>query len=302
MKKVYRSTKLVILAVLLSFSVIGKAQDSTSVHSFGKSVFAIGNTGTYSFYAVNTIRPAIGEHSAPFKAINDLRSWKGMDKHFHGYFSYALTGVQFQALKSVGVEDHKAGIYSLGIASLYALTKELSDAHVDVGGFSPYDLAVGFLGSAAYLVQEKKFGEQKLQVKYGFYPSPYRAIPGGVLGGPLSQFMRDYNAMSFWYSLPLSLFNSNEKQWQEIIGVAYGYGANGMYGAYNNNFAAEIYDRSSAERYAQHYIGLDIRFRAIPTNKKILKGLFYLMDFVRLPLPSLEYSQGSLKVNPITKY
>ena len=112
----------------------------------------------------------------PFHTTNDLKAWKGMDKKFHAFFSYAFTKTEFNYLKSLGYKDHQAGAYAFVYNTSLALVKEYMDGRVGVGGFSGYDVGVSILGSAFYLVQQRLFGEEKVMMKYSFIPSPYQDI------------------------------------------------------------------------------------------------------------------------------
>ena len=302
MNKLFLSFFLLIIGLHSLGNSYVTESDSLKNKSSSKLFYWGMNIPVYGMFVSETVRPAFNkEYNSSFHFVNDFKTWKGMDKQFHGYFSYALTRLQYKSLLKRGYSKKQSQIYSLAVSMTYAFTKELTDAHVGVGGFSTYDLSVGLLGSIAYLFQEEKFGEDILQVKYGFYPSPYRSYRTDLLGSNKSQFYRDYNGMTVWYSLPIALLTSKEQVWLDVLGLSYGYGANGLFGAYNNTVVNQEVPENLIERYHQSYVGLDIRFSKIPTKNKFLRTAFYLMDFIHLPLPSIEYSKGRVKGHLITK-
>ena len=49
------------------------------------------------------------------------------------------------------------------------------------------------------------------------------------------------------------------------------------------------------KRYRQYYLSLDINFSKIKTNSKILKTIFNSLSYIKIPLPSLEFSNKKLK-------
>lgn len=43
--------------------------------------------------------------------------------------------------------------------------------------------------------------------------------------------------------------------------------------------------------YRQYYLSLDIDFRRIPTRRKGLKTLFFLLNTLKVPAPALEFNR-----------
>lgn len=44
----------------------------------------------------------------------------------------------------------------------------------------------------------------------------------------------------------------------------------------------------------QFYLGPDIDFEQIPTKKKWVKTVFFLLNVLKAPLPAVEYRQGGI--------
>ena len=62
-----------------------------------------------------------------------------------------------------------------------------------------------------------------------------------------------------------------------------------MLGANNNSdLEDEISGATDVERYRQYYLSLDIDLSRIKTNSGFLKGLFYVLNSIKVPAPTLE--------------
>ena len=67
-----------------------------------------------------------------------------------------------------------------------------------------------------------------------------------------------------------------------------GYGAEGMTGANDNPDTVEF------ERHRQFYLSPDIDLRKIRTNKKGLKLALNILNFIKIPAPTLEYNSSGV--------
>jgi hypothetical protein len=115
--------------------------------------------------------------------------------------------------------------------------------------------------------------------------------------------LKDYNGQTYWLSANLKSFfpQSNIPAW---LNVAVGYGAEDMFGGFENIWTdgdpGFPINRTDIKRYRQWYLAPDINFSKIKTSKKGLKTLFAFLDAFKFPAPSLEFSNGRLKVNAIS--
>jgi hypothetical protein len=49
-------------------------------------------------------------------------------------------------------------------------------------------------------------------------------------------------------------------------------------------------------RYRQFYLSMDVDLTRIKTKSKVLKGIFSVVNFIKIPFPALEYnSLGQVK-------
>jgi hypothetical protein len=80
------------------------------------------------------------------------------------------------------------------------------------------------------------------------------------------------------------------------LNIALGYGANGMLGGSDNplaNRAGEILP--VMDRYRQYYLSLDIDLSRIETRSNVLKTIFSVVGFVKIPAPAIEFSHGDIQ-------
>ena len=86
--------------------------------------------------------------------------------------------------------------------------------------------------------------------------------------------------------------------------MAFGYGAQNMYGGFENKWCAEggaddliencppdkIIDRTDIQRIRQFYLSADIDWTRIPTKSKALKTFFSLLNIIKIPFPAIEFN------------
>jgi hypothetical protein len=96
-------------------------------------------------------------------------------------------------------------------------------------------------------------------------------------------------------SVPVNriFYHENIPKWLCISG---GYGANGMYGEFENITNYNGVDIPYTRRYRQYLLSLDIDWTRIKTNSKFLRVVLKGLTFVKLPFPAIEYnSKGQFK-------
>jgi hypothetical protein len=69
-----------------------------------------------------------------------------------------------------------------------------------------------------------------------------------------------------------------------------------MIGAVTN---PTVYDANGValnfDRYRKYYMSLDINLTKIPTNSAPLKAVFGAVSFIKVPMPTLQFSRGKFK-------
>ena len=92
-------------------------------------------------------------------------------------------------------------------------------------------------------------------------------------------------------SFNIAAFNNNLNVFPNWLNLALGYGAYGMLGGRNNPEHHDGIALPQLERYRQWYVSPDVDFSRIPTNSRILGGLFQVLNIIKFPAPALEYNR-----------
>jgi hypothetical protein len=185
-----------------------------------------------------------------------------------------------------------------GFAYMSAI--EVMDGYSEGWGFSWGDMGANALGSGFAIGQKALWNEQRIQLKFSFYQSNYAKYRTNLLGESFaSQILKDYNGQIYWLSINPSSFMKQESKFPKWLNVAFGYGANGMIGARDNNFLIQDADGTirTFNRYRQGYLSLDVDFTRIKTKSRFLKSVFTCINVIKIPFPNLEVSEGKLKFN-----
>ena len=169
-------------------------------------------------------------------------------------------------------------------------------------------MAANVAGSGLLIGQELQWDEQRIRLKFSAHKKKY-ATPDlekradKLFGSRFSEsFLKDYNAQTYWLSTNLKAFapTSNLPPW---LNIAVGYGAENMFGGEENIARDEqgniTFDRRDIKRYRQWYLAPDIDFSRIPTKSKLLKLTFGVLNAFKFPAPSLEFSNGKMRVNAV---
>ena len=243
-----------------------------------------------------------------FHTFNDSKEWLQMDKLGHVWASYNSGRASAAMWRWAGVSDKNA-VWIGGLSSTVYLTViEFLDAHSSKWGWSWADMGANIFGSALFIGQYVAWREERLQFKFSFHHKKYsdpmlKQRADDLFGSSWTERMlKDYNGQTYWLSANLKSFfpESNLPAW---LNVAIGYGADGMFGGFENKWTngdpGFPVDRTDINRYRQWYLAPDINFSKIKTNSKAVRVLFAALDAFKFPSPSLELSNGKLKVNAI---
>lgn len=215
-----------------------------------------------------------------------------MDKLGHAATSATLGLYGYKTLKWCGVSEKKSIWYGGSIGFAYLTTIEILDAFSAEWGASPGDLCANTFGSALFMSQQLAWHEQRINLKWSFHQTKYSKYRPDLLGSSLNENMlKDYNGQTYWLSANISSFLKNENRFPKWLNVAFGYGAEGMTGAFENSYSYNGTPIPYYKRYRQFYLSPDIDFTRIPTKSKVLKVVFNALNFIKIPAPALEYSK-----------
>ncbi|WP_435415929.1 DUF2279 domain-containing protein [Polaribacter aestuariivivens] len=226
-----------------------------------------------------------------FHFINDNAEWKQMDKVGHFMTSYYVGKIGMEVLDWAGVSKKNQLIYGATFGFTFLTVVEVLDGFSKKWGASYGDILANAAGTSFLIGQELLWNEQRITVKYSFHQTEFAKQRPNTLGeNYLQQALKDYNGQTYWLSTNIWSFNkkSNFPKW---LNVAFGYGADGM--LYGETKPSNPFPQ---DPYRQFYLSLDLDLTKIDTKSKFLKSLFSVVNFIKIPSPTLEINtKGQIK-------
>lgn len=226
-----------------------------------------------------------------FQFKNDNNDWKQMDKAGHLMTSYYIGKVGMEVLDWSGVSKTNQLIYGATLGFSFLTAVEILDGFSKQWGASIGDVLANAAGTGILVGQELLWQEQRITVKYSFHQTKFANQRPNTLGeNYIQQSLKDYNGQTYWLSANIWSFNK-ESNFPKWLNVALGYGAEGMlYGQTKPTNAIP------QDPYRQFYLSLDVDLTKISTKSKFLKSVFSVVNFIKIPAPSLEINtKGKIK-------
>lgn len=229
-----------------------------------------------------------------FHFFDDSGEWLQIDKTGHIYSSYYLTKLQSEVIEWSGVKKSNALKYGALTALAYVSTIEVLDGFSKDWGASLSDMSANLFGIGLYTLQELSFQKQYIVPKFSYNFNSHINLRPELLGSnSIEQILKDYNGQNYWFSANISNIISIEN-FPKWLNIAFGYGGANMLGGHFN--PPEF---SSYNRYRQYYISLDLDVKKIDTKKRWLNFIIHQLNFVKIPLPTIEYSNKNWKFYPV---
>lgn len=226
-----------------------------------------------------------------FHLFNDGGEWMQIDKCGHTITAYYISRIGYATYRWSGVGEKKATWFGGLLGFAYLLNIEILDGFSSGWGFSLGDLTANTLGSMVFIGQQLAWHEQRFSLKYSFHQTEYAQYRPDLLGDNLIQNMiKDYNGHSYWISGNISSFLPERSKFPKWLNIAVGYGAEGMTGAFNNSMNQNGQPIPEFPRYRKFLLSIDVDLTRIPTKSKVLKGIFNILSFIKIPAPALEYN------------
>ena len=242
-----------------------------------------------------------------FHTFNDAGEWLQVDKVGHAWTAYNLSRASSAAWRWAGLQPKAAVWIGSGSGFAYLTVIEILDARSARWGWSWPDMGANLFGAALFASQEMLWEQQRIQFKFSAHKTSYgvslqpRATE--LYGNTLAErLLKDYNTQTYWLSMNLHSFfpRSSLPAW---LNVSVGYGAEGLFGGYENKVVDKdgvvVFDRRDLKRYRQWYLAPDIDLSRIKTKNKLLKTGLSIFNAVKIPAPALEYANGRLKLKAI---
>ncbi len=309
---------LTILFIALPFSI--KGQDSTEENDLNpeiatlaphkkrlKSVIAIGSAA-YTVSGISLYDAWYRDYErSRFHFYNDWGHWQHVDKAGHMFAAYFQTNWAYHTWRWAGLNE-KNSIWAGMLTSFISQTTiEVMDGFSAGWGFSVPDFLTNTAGIGAFGIQQSLFREQRVLFKFSSSPVNYsKRYRSPVYGeradqlfgsNPFVRTLKDYNTQTIWIS-------ANVRSFFPIIplpkwmNIAVGYGAENMFGGYQNNGLPE-YD-PFLQRYQQFYLSLDADLSRIETDSPFLRTVLDVLNIMKLPFSTVEFnSKGEIKFHII---
>lgn len=250
-----------------------------------------------------------------FHLFNDYGEWNQMDKAGHVFSGYFQSLLVHQGARWAGLSDGKAMLSGIIASTMFQTTMEVMDGFSDQWGFSLGDVAGNTIGLSAFYFQQKYWKEQKITLKESSWPRTYdnrkfkstdgkneislRERAAKLYGTSWGEkALKDYNVQIYWASFNPRMISNDWTKWPQWLNLAVGYGADNLYGGFNNKFEIDgyAYDFSQLKRQRQYYLALDYDLRKVKTKNHFVKTMFNILNIYKFPAPALEYnSQEGLK-------
>jgi len=223
-----------------------------------------------------------------FHTINDNNERLQMDKFGHVFSSYQLSRFGADVLKWSGVGKKNQLIYGSALSFAFLTTVEVFDGFSKEWGFSWGDILANGLGTGLHVGQELLWDKQRISIKYSFHQTGYAIQNPDKLGNNFQeQLLKDYNGQTYWLSLNLHPFFTDSKM-PKWLNIAFGYGANGMLSG-TKDIDNQLLTNSA--RYRQYYLSFDVNLKSIQTNSPSLKTILSVLNTIKVPFPTLEFSK-----------
>ena len=222
-----------------------------------------------------------------FHFFNDNAQWNQVDKVGHFYSAYQLSNIGKQLFLWTNMSEKKSAIWGSVMSQALMIPIEVMDGFAVEYGFSWGDITANLLGAGFFLSQELGWKEQRIKTKFSFHRTEYAVLRPEVLGnGFFEELLKDYNGQTYWLSFDIYAFSKQNSKIPHWLNIAFGYGANGMVYAREEENNANGY-----ESYRQYYLALDFDLSHIKTRSKFLKTALFIVDMVKIPAPAVEFSK-----------
>ena len=224
-----------------------------------------------------------------FHFINDNKSWLQMDKLGHFTTSYYVGVLGIKSYKWAGFSERQSIWLGGMTGTFFQSAIEILDGFSNEWGASSGDLLANSLGSFLAISQALHWSEQKFMIKYSFKPSDISNSNTDLFGDSFIQkTLKDYNGQNYWLTFNINnVFKTDFKLFPSWLNLALGHGANNMYSE-NNSI-------NNQKKYRKFLMSLDINTNKLNISNKYLRSFLDLFGFIKIPMPTLEISNGNVK-------
>jgi uncharacterized protein YfiM (DUF2279 family) len=267
-----------------------KTHDSISLNRARLYGITIGGTVTYASAMTVLYQFWYADYpQSKFHFFDDSREWEQVDKVGHFFTSYYESVIGISMLKWTGASDNKANLYGSLWGILLQTPIEIFDGYSKNWGFSASDMAANIGGSLIAFGQQKLWNEQKIQLKFSFWPNSLANKRPDILGStPLEELIKNYNAQTYWLSTGVRNIAPNASFIPKWLNIAVGYGANDMLGGFSNPIPYQ-----DMKRYRQFYLTFDVNTLKMRGKHTFVNCLLTAVSFIKFPAPAVEFNTSN---------
>jgi len=281
-------TKKKLIAIITLFVYLsGNCQKTDSLCNCQKTV-PLGTVafGTMSLVALNETWYKDYPRSG-FHLFNDGNEWLQMDKVGHAFSSYQLNQFFFNQYQRTGY-DSKTSLKNASISALsYMTTIEIMDGFSKQWGFSWWDMTSNITGSLMHIAQQKKWGEQKIKMKFSYHETPFANYNSSQLGNNFQQrVLKDYNGQTYWLSFNSTLLFNKNNTFRDVLSLSIGYSATEMTHAKTNNSIVNNFHRQR-----EFLFSFDADLNRVKWKRKGLQKVMKIFNVIKVPLPTMKISE-----------
>jgi hypothetical protein len=282
----------VLLFLYLSCQAIFAQSDSTLRYKKKIKTLAITSAiGYVGAYATLGYFWYSNQTTSNFHFFNDNQEWMQMDKFGHALGAFAISETAVQTLRNIGMERKKAILIGSLSGLVIQTPIEILDGFSQNYGASWGDEIANFTGSGLVLTQYLLWDEIRIQPKFMYHHTnfPNNTPNKGLLGNGWGDYwLKDYNGQTYWLSFDIHKFLHKGNQFPKWLNLAIGTGASNMLRAEKEaNIALGL------KPYRRYFISLDINLGSIKTKSKFMNTVFKTINYIRIPLPTLEYNSNN---------
>ncbi|MGV9012010.1 MAG: DUF2279 domain-containing protein [Flavobacteriales bacterium] len=226
----------------------------------------------------------VGYERTAFHGFDDGNEWFQVDKLGHANSTYQLGRAGQAAFRWAGFSRTASTWLGGSVGLLYLTGIEYLDGYSSAWGFSGWDMVANGAGTGLFIGQQLGWNEQRILLKWSAHPTDFAAQRPKVLGSTIPErLLKDYNGSTVWLSA-----NPNSFGWKGMpvwLNFSVGMGAEGM-----------LHAEGDPGAYRQWYLAPDVAFSRIPTKSKFVHTVFFLLDALKMPAPTLELrSTGGIR-------
>lgn len=280
-----------ILILLSTFHPLNAQKDS--VPASRKKILVAGTTVLWTTSTIGLYSLWYKDYpSTTFHTFNDNAEWLQMDKAGHFVTANITGSLGYTAFRWAGYDEKKALWIGGSLGWLFLTTIEVMDGFNSQWGFSWGDMICNTAGSLSFILQQQRWKEQPVMFKASFHATSLAGYRPDLLGEQwYEEVLKDYNGQTYWVCVNPASITGQSIYIPKWLNIALGYSAYGMLGGRTNPGGHNGQLLPQVDRYRRYFLSPDLSLSRLPFKNRTLIAICKTLDFIKLPLPALEYNK-----------